>query len=99
VVNFDAALGEQFLQVPIGQPVAEVPADRDRDHLGREPEPGERRPVDLRTGVSKSAHRPSFLSPDRPPPGGFARCNRAVGLRPIRSDDNQTAQARYRLQL
>ena len=50
VVDFDAALGEQLLDVPIGQPVAQVPADRDRDHLRREPEPGERRPVNGRTG-------------------------------------------------
>jgi hypothetical protein len=40
VVNGDAALGQQFLDVPVGQAVAQVPADRDRDHLPRKPEPG-----------------------------------------------------------
>jgi hypothetical protein len=46
VVDLDAPLGQQLLHVPIGQAVAQVPADRDRDHLGWEPEPIERRPVD-----------------------------------------------------
>jgi hypothetical protein len=32
-VDLDAALGEQFLDVAVGQPVAQVPAHRDRDHL------------------------------------------------------------------
>jgi excisionase family DNA binding protein len=45
--------------------MAQVPADRDRDHLGWEPEPGKRRPVDLGTGGSRSTHPPSFLRQDR----------------------------------
>jgi len=32
VINLDAALGQQFLDVTVGQPVAQVPAHRDRDH-------------------------------------------------------------------
>ena len=35
VVDLDAALGQQFLHVPIREAVAQVPADRDRDHLRR----------------------------------------------------------------
>jgi hypothetical protein len=50
VVHLDTALGQQLLDVSIRQAIAQVPADRDRDHLRREPEPGERRPVDVRTG-------------------------------------------------
>jgi hypothetical protein len=42
VVHGDAALGEQFLDVPVGQAIAEVPADRDRNHLSRESEAGKR---------------------------------------------------------
>jgi hypothetical protein len=38
VINGDAALGQQFLNVPVGQAVPEVLADRERYHLGREPE-------------------------------------------------------------
>jgi len=82
VVDLDAALGQQLLHIPVGQPVPEVLADRHRDHLGREPEPGERRPVNGRAGGSKSAHWPSFLSPDRPPRRGLGRCNRAASPGP-----------------
>ena len=41
VIDGDAALGEQFLDVPVGQSVAQVPADRDRDHLPWKPEASE----------------------------------------------------------
>jgi hypothetical protein len=43
MIDRDAAFGEQFLNVAIGQAVAQVPAHRHHDHLGREPEPCERR--------------------------------------------------------
>ena len=39
--------------------------DCDRDHLRREPEPRERRPLDLGTGNSTSTHPPSLLSQTR----------------------------------
>ena len=42
VVDLDAALGEQFFEVSVGEAVPEVAAHREQDHLGREPEPGER---------------------------------------------------------
>jgi len=35
VVDLDAAFGEEFLDVAVGQAVAQVPADRHDDHLGR----------------------------------------------------------------
>jgi len=41
VVDLDAALGEQLLDVAIGQPEAQVPADRQHDHVGWEAEAGE----------------------------------------------------------
>jgi hypothetical protein len=44
VIDLDPAFDQQFLYVTVGQAVAQVPADRDHDHLSREPEPGERRP-------------------------------------------------------
>jgi hypothetical protein len=43
LVDLDATLDQQFLNVAVGQIEAQVPADRDNDHLRREPEPGERR--------------------------------------------------------
>jgi hypothetical protein len=38
VIDGDAALGQQLLDVPVGQAVTQVPADRHGDHLSREPE-------------------------------------------------------------
>jgi hypothetical protein len=43
VIDLDAAFGEQLLDVAVGQAVAQVPPHCYHDHLGREPEPGERR--------------------------------------------------------
>ncbi|GAB3832564.1 hypothetical protein GCM10027610_024920 [Dactylosporangium cerinum] len=43
VVDLDTALEEEFFDVAIGQAIPQVPANRDHDHLRREPEPGERR--------------------------------------------------------
>jgi hypothetical protein len=40
VIDGDAALSHQLLHVPVRQPVAQVPADRHRDHLPRKPEAG-----------------------------------------------------------
>jgi hypothetical protein len=41
VIGGDAAPGQQLPGVPVGLSVAQVPADRDRDHLTREPEASE----------------------------------------------------------
>ena len=70
VVDDDAPLGQQLLDVSVGQPVAQVPADRDRDHLGREPEPGERRPLEGWSGGSRSTRPPASSGrPGRHRPG------------------------------
>jgi hypothetical protein len=71
VVDLDTALGQQLLDVPIGQAVAEVPADRDRDHLRWEPEPDERGPVDVGTG------RLEVDAPAQPPRSGVTITPRA----------------------
>jgi hypothetical protein len=39
VVDLDTTFGQQLLDVAVGQAVAQVPADREHDHFGREPEP------------------------------------------------------------
>jgi len=39
VVDLDAALGQQLLDVAVGEPEPEVPADRRNDHIGREAKP------------------------------------------------------------
>jgi len=40
MVDLDAALGEQLLDVTVGQAEAQLPADRKDDELGREAEAG-----------------------------------------------------------
>jgi hypothetical protein len=42
VVNFDPTLGEELLHIAIGEAEPQVPADREDNHLGREPETRER---------------------------------------------------------
>src|SRR5512132_2668612 len=44
MVDLDAALGEQLFDVAVGEAKAEVPADRQHDHIRREAETGEGRP-------------------------------------------------------
>jgi hypothetical protein len=43
VIDLDAALDQEFLNVAVGQVESQIPAYGDDDDLGREPEPGERR--------------------------------------------------------
>ena len=42
VINVDATLREELLEVAIRQSEAQVPTHPQHDHLGREPEPSER---------------------------------------------------------
>lgn len=48
VVDVDASLGQQFLDVPIGKAEPQVPPDGQRDDRWWEPEPDERRAVGMR---------------------------------------------------
>jgi hypothetical protein len=57
VIDGDPALGQQLLDVTVGKSIAQVPADRDRDHLPREPEPSKDR------CRARSSHRISLLRP------------------------------------
>ena len=41
MVDLDAPFGEEFLKIPIGQSVTQVPTDGDQDDLRRQPEPNE----------------------------------------------------------
>jgi hypothetical protein len=56
VVDLDATLGHQFLEVPIRQPEAQLPPDGQQDHLRREPEARESRGghLDSTTATTKS---------------------------------------------
>ncbi len=63
MISDDAAFGQQLLDVPIGQPVAQVPPHRPRDDLRREPEPRELR--DRNHGTHTPTTHPSIM-PERP---------------------------------
>ena len=41
MIDLDATLGEQFLDIAVGQSVAQLPANGRRDHFWWEAEPGE----------------------------------------------------------
>jgi hypothetical protein len=43
MIDINAPFSEEFSDVSVGQPVAQVPAHRDRDHLRWETKPGEGR--------------------------------------------------------
>jgi hypothetical protein len=100
VIDGDAALGQQLLHVPVRESVTQLPADSDRDHFRREPEPGKRRPVDAVTGCSRrSTHPLSLLSQPRTVVSGLDRCNRPLQRqvylmlqRPVRWDNGEPSE-------
>jgi hypothetical protein len=74
VVDLDTALGEQLLDVAVGQPEAQVPADSDDDDVGRKPEAGEGRARrDRRPRAVSDSHDRSLTAP-----AGSRQRNRAV---------------------
>jgi hypothetical protein len=54
VINGYTALGQQLLDIPVRQAIAQVPPDRDRDHSRRKPEASEDR------GRAMCSHRTSL---------------------------------------
>lgn len=42
MIDVHATLGEQFFDVAVGQPVAEIPPDGQQNHIRREPVAGKR---------------------------------------------------------
>jgi hypothetical protein len=60
VVDVDAAFGEQLFDVAVGEAKAQVPADRQHDHLGREAEAGEGRPWDGSRARAAGSHDDSL---------------------------------------
>jgi len=42
MVDLDASLGQELLQIPVGQSVTQVLAHSNQNDLGREPGPAER---------------------------------------------------------
>ena len=43
VIDFYAVFSEEFLEIPVGEPERQIPAHRQENHFGREPEDSERR--------------------------------------------------------
>jgi hypothetical protein len=62
VVDLDAALGQELFDVAIRQAEAEVPADRDDDHVGREAEAGESGLPDWSRARAASSHAGSLTA-------------------------------------
>jgi hypothetical protein len=67
VIHLDAALGQQLLHIAVGEPVPQLAADGDRDHLSRELEPGEGGPLDGRAGRAMPKHGHSLPHPPNDP--------------------------------
>ena len=65
VINADTPFGEEFFEITIRQPVAQVPAHREHDHLRWEPEPCERRQLDHARWNSTTSSHPARLA-DQP---------------------------------
>ena len=89
VVDSNAALGQQLLDIAIRQAVAQLPAHRDRDHLPREAEAGRRRRTDPESttrSVSSAQRRPTNATV--PPRHSRTSCCRQ---RPTRSPDDRAA--------
>jgi class 3 adenylate cyclase len=61
MVDIDAPLGQQLLQIPVRQAVAQVPAHRQHNHLGREPEPCE--PEGRTSTGRRRRRRQRFIAP------------------------------------
>jgi hypothetical protein len=62
VIDLDIAFGQQLLDVLVREPVAQVSAHRDRDHLRRKSETGERRPRRM-YWIRATTHRHSLPEP------------------------------------
>jgi hypothetical protein len=74
MIDFDAALGQEFLDIAIREAEPQIPTHREDGDLGREPVALERRARDYRNQTSmKSEHPPLSLSDT-----GTTQCNRAV---------------------
>jgi hypothetical protein len=96
VVHGDAALGQQLLDIPVGQAITQISPDRDRDDLPREPEASEDR------GRAMCGHR-TILQPSAIDQRNSAqvRSRRACGRRsvhfdaPVKTEPTVTLEREY----
>jgi hypothetical protein len=99
VVDLDAAFGEQLFDVAVGEAKAQVPADRQHDHIRREAETGEGRLWDGIGADAVSSHDTSLAArvcsqqmQQRPPPSSPA--SRSWSSRQPRRHRRQRARTR-----
>jgi hypothetical protein len=78
-IDLDAVFGQQFLDVSIREAVAQVPADSDRDHLRREPEPGETRTARQRDGRLQDDAPAQLPQPSPTAAPGIDACKQTLG--------------------
>jgi hypothetical protein len=82
VVDVDAALAEELLDVAVGQPEAQVPADREHDHVGREAKAGESGPHSgSRARAAAGSHASSLATRRRSPRTQQCRSGSDAGAR------------------
>jgi hypothetical protein len=62
MVDLDPALGEELFDVAVRQAEAQVPADREHDHLGWEAEAGKGGPRDWREARAVGSHAASLAA-------------------------------------
>src|SRR5665213_3517782 len=73
MVDLDSALREQLLEVPVCQPEAQIPPDRQQDHIRREPVARQSRSSDFDlVAVATGSHVDSLT-----PPSPTSQRNRA----------------------
>jgi hypothetical protein len=82
VINLDTTLGQQLLDISIGQPVTQVPPHRNHDHIRREPETGEARPRHWYSGgmTTHQPRLPDLVTPDATVP---SRVKKSVASSPV----------------
>jgi hypothetical protein len=65
VIHVDAALRVELLEVAIRQPEAEIPVDRQQDHLGRESETHELRQIKRTHWTTARLHHRTIADRER----------------------------------
>ena len=105
MVDIDTPLGEESLEIPVGESVAQVPTHSDHNDLGRKPESGGRRPGRLDGWDETGMHHLDSLvhqwpgSEARGAERGRARCNSAparTSRGPVATDPSGRTSRRRR---
>jgi hypothetical protein len=74
MVDLDTTLGEQLLDISVGQTEAQVPADGEHDHIGRKAEAGNDRSRKRSSASAAASHSGSLAASMRSP--GMQQCRR-----------------------